>query len=64
MLTARRVAFILGGGFLCSLAFRFLSFPLRETLPFALLALLQLGAAVGGGFYGNAQWRKQTPGSA
>ena len=61
MLTARRVAFILGGAFLCSLAFRFLSFPLRQTLPFALLAMLQLAAAVAGGFYGNAQWRKQMP---
>ena len=61
MLTARRVAFIIGGAFLCSLAFRLLSFPLRETLPYALLAMLQLAAAVGGGFYGNAQWRRQTP---
>ena len=61
MLTVRRVAFIVGGAFLCALAFRFLSFPVRESLPYALLTMLQLAAAVGGAFYGNAQWRRQTP---
>jgi hypothetical protein len=58
-LNARRLVYIVGGAFLCSLAFRLLSFPFRET-PELLLSVLQLAALVGGGFYGNAQWRKNT----
>jgi hypothetical protein len=59
-MNARRIVYIVGGAFLCSLAFRLLSFPLRETTPELLLGLLQVAAIIGGAFYGNAQWRKNT----